>query len=464
MFEKLLSTLKLDNSKFFSPELSPDQEKIKKQAEEILGDNITEEIKAVGGKIDIEEFNKMETEIQKQLQNPIFKPYEAVLKKLVEKWLLHKKNEFAHHLFLVWKVKEFPFPSVTFLTIPNIAWEKGKADRMKLNTDSIAFTGEIKALATRTVLYAKIAKEDPLFAPHIGNLDLAGYKPDAADQTTKSQNLRFVKEILASLERKSTQTQVTRYDSQYERHGEPICDYFMQNDDLKKVMSKLTSAIDSKRQSSNAAVCGIVLPLIKSTMVMTTDESSGMNIKKLETCFEGLLKFAAATYQSPSVKKGNDISQAPTGGALTPQSPAASSSPQLQTWTVEGLQAETAKRAASTTSNLPTWSEEDLIKETSGRTGVNLPMWSEEELEEERNRKMGTGMNVPDWKPDETLITCPKCGYSCKPEWGDTCAMCNTPLISSDSPGESSEEPIEEQKSEEEVEEKQPEEKDDTVE
>ncbi len=453
MFEKLLSALQLDNSKFFSPELSPDHEKIKKAVEEILGDNIVEEIKAVGGKIDIEEFNKMESEIQKQLQNPIFKPYEADLKKLVEKWLLHKKNEFAHHLFLVFKVKDFPFPSVSFLTIPQITWEQGKADRMKLNTDRIAFCGEIEALATRTVLYAKIAKEDPLFAPHIGNLDLAGYKPDAADETPKSQNLLFVKEILASMERKSTQNQVTRYDSQYERHGEPICDYFMQQDGLKKVMSKLTSALDSKRQNSNAAICGIVLPLIKTTMAITTDESSGMSTKKLETCFEGLLKFAAATYQSPNVKKGNDISQAPVGGALTPQSPAATSGPQLQTWTTEGLAAEAAKRAASTTPNLPVWNEEDLIKETANRGGINLPTWTEEELDEERNRKMGTGMNVPDWKPDQTLITCPKCGYACKPEWGDTCAMCDAPLT-----GEPVTEETEEPKDLEEEKEKQAEE------
>jgi len=430
MFEKLLSSLELDNSKFFSEELNPDQEKIKKQVEEILGENIHEEIKAVGGKLDVEEFNKIESQIQKQLENPIFKPYEADLKKLVEKWLLHKKNEFQHHLFLVWKVKEFPFPSVTFLTVPQIIWEKGKADRMKLNSDRIAFSGEIEALATRTVLYAKISKADSLFAPHIGNLDLAGYKPEASDETPKSQNIRFVKEIIGSLDRKSTQTQVTRYDSQYERHGEPICDYFMQNDDLKKSMNKLTSAIDSKRQNSNAAVCGIVLPLIDSTMAITTDESSGMSTKKLETCFEGLLKFAASTYQSPNVKKGNDISSAPSPG-LTPQAPAVSSGPQLQTWTVEGLQAEAAKRAASTTPNLPVWSEEDLIKETAGRTGVNLPMWSEKDLEEEKNRKMGTGLNVPDWKPVDGLVGCPKCQYKCKVEWG-TCPMCDAPLTAAE--------------------------------
>jgi hypothetical protein len=451
MFEKLLSTLELDNSKFFSSELSPDHEKVKKEVEEILGDNIAEEIKAVGGKIDIDEFNKMEVEIQKQLQNPIFKPYEADLKKLVEKWLLHKKNEFSHHLFLVWKVKDFPFPTVTFLIVPHITWEQGKADRMKLNTDSIAFAGEIEALATRTVLYAKIAKEDPLFAPHIGNLDLAGYKPDAADQSPKSQNLRFVKEILLSLERKSTQNQVTRYDSQYERHGEPICDYFMQQDDLKKTMGKLTSALDSKRQASNAAVCAIMLPLIQTSMVIATDESSGMSAKKLETCFEGLLKFAAATYQSPNIKKGSEISQTPTAGALTPQAPAPSSGPQLQTWTEEDLIAEAAKRASSSITNLPVWTEEDLIKETANRSGINLPTWTEEELE--KNRKMGTGMNVPDWKPDEDLVDCPKCGYTCKLEWG-TCPMCDTPL-SSETAGEEvdeSEESEDEEEPDEEIE------------
>ncbi len=90
------------------------------------------------------------------------------------------------------------------------------------------------------------------------------------------------------------------------------------------------------------------------------------------------------------------------------------------------------------------WSEEDLIKETAGRTGLNLPTWTEEELDEENKKKMGTGINVPDWKPDETLIECPKCGYANKPEWGDTCAMCDAPLSSEVSLEESKQEPEEE--------------------
>ena len=59
----------------------------------------------------------------------------------------------------------------------------------------------------------------------------------------------------------------------------------------------------------------------------------------------------------------------------------------------------------------------------------------------------GTGLNVPEWKTDETLITCPKCGYACKPEWGETCAMCDAPLsgeASSEESEEEAEEPVEE--------------------
>lgn len=449
MFEKLLSALEFDSTKFFSSELSTEQEKIKKQVDEILGDNIESEIKILGGKLDVEEFNKLEIQIQNHLQNPIFKPYEGDLTKLTEKWLLHKKNEFIHHLFLVWKVKDFPFSSVTFFTVPQIDWQEGKADRMKLNTDKIAFCGEIEALANRTVLYAKISKADPLFAPHIGNLDLASYKPDAADQTPKSHNLRFVKEILSSLERKSTQNQVTRYDSQYERHGEPICDYFMQNDNLKRSMNKLTSALDSKRQTSNAAICGILLPLLNTSMVLISDESSGLTANKLETAFEALLKFAATTYQFPNVKKGPELSQAINTGSLTPQTSVASTGPQLQVWTEEELVAEATKRA-SAEPDLSVWTEEELIEESKNRTGVNLPTWTEEELEEERKRKMGTGMNVPDWIPDESLVQCPKCHYTCKPEWG-SCPMCDTPLPSvntteAESELESNDEDLEEEK------------------
>ena len=72
-------------------------------------------------------------------------------------------------------------------------------------------------------------------------------------------------------------------------------------------------------------------------------------------------------------------------------------------------------------------------------------------------------MNVPDWKPDETLITCPKCGYACKPEWGDTCAMCDAPLTG-DAPTEESEEPEETIKEKEEGSEEPQEEKEEAEE
>jgi hypothetical protein len=220
-----------------------------------------------------------------------------------------------------------------------------------------------------------------------------------------------------------------------------------ENDDLKKSMKHLTSALDSKRQNSNAAVCGIILPIINTTMVMTTDESSGMSIKKLETCFEAFLKFAAKTYQSPNVKKGSDLSAAPNTG-LTPQNPAGSSGPQLQQWTESELAAHAAQRASQTMPNMEVWKEEDLIEELKNRTGVNLPTWTEEELEEENKRKTSGGLNVPEWKTDDKLVDCPKCAYTCKPEWG-TCPMCDTPLAEDASATESEQENEEEDKQEE---------------
>jgi hypothetical protein len=99
--------------------------------------------------------------------------------------------------------------------------------------------------------------------------------------------------------------------------------------------------------------------------------------------------------------------------------------------------------------NMEVWTEEDLIKETAGRTGVNLPTWTEEELEEESKRKSGSGFSAPDWKPDEGLIKCPKCEYTCKPDWG-SCPMCDTPL-DTDSSVEEKEETKEEQEFTEEI-------------
>lgn len=427
MFEKLIYNLEIDLAKFIHPldsEPTSEQKKIIQDATGILENNINGDIKKSAIKIDQDEFKIIENEVSKRLENVIFKPFLKDLDKIVKKWLGLKLQELNNTIILVIPVKEMPFTAgkVTFLTVPRIVWEKDKLEKMTLNNHCIAYIGEIEAIVTRTVLYGKMAKEEPLFAPHIGQLDLAGYKPDLKI-SPKSEDVRFLYEILQSLERKSTQSQVVRYHVQYERHGEPICDFFMDNEELIKSMKKLTSAIESKRQMSNASIAGVVLPLINSSMVLCMDENH--SIKKYEVCFEAILKLSATSYKTPNIKKESMV-PAPGLGISTPSIPM-QTQPQIPVWTEEDLAEDAKKRSASSSINLPTWSAEELEEEAKKRSGgVNLPMWTEEDLEKD-NKQRHSGSSIPEWKEDENLLTCSKCGYSCKPDWNE-CPVCGTGL------------------------------------
>jgi hypothetical protein len=372
--------------------------------------------------MDQDEFKKIEDEVSKRLENVIFKPFLKDLEKIVKKWLELKLQELNGTIILFIPIKEMPFPAVTFLNVQRIVWEKDKLEKMTLNSHCIAYIGEIEAIVTRTVLYGKMAKEEPLFAPHIGQLDLAGYKPDLKI-SPKSEDIRFLYEILQSLERKSTQSQVVRYHAQYERHGEPICDFFMDNDELIKSMKKLTSAIESKRQMSNASIAGAVIPLINSSMVLCMDENHSN--KKYEICFEAILKLGATSYKTPNIKKDSMV-PAPGLGIQTSSIPM-QVQPQIPVWTEEDLAEDAKKRRESSNLNLPTWSAEELEEEAKKRgSGVNLPMWTEEDLEKDMKQRHG-GSSIPDWKEDENLVSCPKCGYSCKSDWNE-CPVCGAGL------------------------------------
>ncbi|MHA1819408.1 MAG: hypothetical protein ACTSU2_04075 [Promethearchaeota archaeon] len=440
MFEKLTNNLPIELEKHLTfNELTPEQDKIVQLAMDVFKENIVGDIKKFGGKVNDEEFKKLEDELKKRLENPIFKPYVKDMEKLIEKWKKLKKEELNNIVFAFAPVKQLPFKTVSFLTVPRILWSKGKIDKMQINKNAIAFSGEIEAIVTRTVLYGKMIKEEPLFAPHIGQLDLADYKPDPNEKGAKSENPRFIREIIDSLDRKTTKNQVMRYHDQYERHGEPICDFLMKDDDLKKSLSKLSTAIETKRQSSGAAIGAIVVPLINTSIVIVVDESSGS--KKYEIAFEALIKLGAACYETPNVKKGPQLAQAQAAamtransqaysggqgiGSMVPQRPP--STPQLPVWTEEELAEEMKKRGTAPPPNLPVWTEEELEKEAKKRGGaLNLPVWTEEELEQEKKRRQGA-FNIPEWKEDNNTINCPKCGYACRPNWG-TCPICGAPL------------------------------------
>lgn len=462
LFEKITQGLDVDLTKYLVPnELSPDQDKIFTKAKETLEKNLNGEVKKYGGKINDEEFKKIEDELKKRLNDDTYKDERKNLEKIITKWIELKKSQITNFMFAIFPLKDMPFPLCSFMTIPRITWTKDKLDKMTLNTNGIAFAGEILALVTRTTLYGRPMKNSPLFAPHIGPLDLAGYKPDPNQKGAKSEDPKFVWEIIEALDRKTTQNHVTRYDDQYERHGEPICDFLMKDDDLMKTLSNLTSAMDSKRQISNAAIPAIVLTLINTSLVIATDESTSKD--KYDICFEALIKLSAACYETPGVKKGaaNEAqavamtqaaqSQTPAGmgvGAMVPQGgsvpsgagmpgmpPPMPSQPQLPVWTEEEL-AEEAKKSGLPPPDLPVWTEEELAEEAKKSGGINLPVWTEEELEQENAKRHGS-FNIPEWTEDESMFDCPKCGYTCRKGW-DECPVCNSSLAGVEPPAKTS--------------------------
>ena len=94
LFSKLISNLEFDPAKYLvHNELDGNQEKIFEKAKEIIEENIDGEVQKFGSKFNEEEFKKLEDEIEKRLENTIFKDHEKDLRKLIKKWLKLKKEE-----------------------------------------------------------------------------------------------------------------------------------------------------------------------------------------------------------------------------------------------------------------------------------------------------------------------------------------------------------------------------------
>jgi len=64
-----------------------------------------------------------------------------------------------------------------------------------------------------------------------------------------------------------------------------------------------------------------------------------------------------------------------------------------------------------------------------------MEVWTEEELLELAKKRQG-GIDIPEWKPDEDMKECEKCGYSLRKGWSE-CPICGTP-VESKTPSESS--------------------------
>jgi len=435
LFEIFIDSLDFEVSEYLVEELTELQKDIITDATFILKDNIIGEVKSFGGSVKKNEekfkefMKKADTELEKDKYKDIKKKIKEYLKKLSE--LIIKT------CVAIIPVKEMPWVDVVFRTIPRIIYD----DKIELLDNSIAYYGEIKCFIGRTTLYGKIKDQEPLFAPFTGNLDLGDYKLDATEKVPKSHLFPYISALINSLDSVIIKNQLAKYHEEFQRHGDPICDFLMKDDDLVNSMKKITTALESGRITSDIAVCSIAVPLPsdKKSIVLITDDSQENS--RYGDCFEALLRLSSSCCQVPSQSHQEPTQSAPTagptgGGIRTP------GGQELKSWTAEELASEAQKRLNSQP-DLPSWSEEDLVKFADER-GSGIPegmdVWKEEDLQELAEKRRSGGLNIPEWQPDQDMSECSSCGYSLRPGW-TKCPVCDTPVSEKPSQEEEPKEP-----------------------
>jgi len=399
-------------------ELTDFQKKTIESATSIMKENIVGEIKSLGGnlKINEEKFKELENKVNEELKNEEYedlkkelKNYSKLLREIIEKTCV-----------VIIPVKEMPWVNVLFRTIPRIIFNK----RLELLDNAIAYYGEIKCVISRPTIFGKMKDEKPLFAPIMGPIDLGGYKLDESQKDPKSQIYSYISAIINSFDSIITKNHLAKYHDGYQRHGDPICDFLMKDNELMNSMERITSGIESSRLTSDIAIFSIAIPHTteKTTLLLVTDE--GKDPSKYSRCFEALLRFSAESCNVPA-------QQPHVPEQVTPPSPGGVRTPggqELKTWTAEDLAEEAEKRMTSQP-DIPTWTEDDLTKLASER-GTGLPegmeVWTEEELHELSKKRQG-GLDIPEWKVDDSMKECAKCGYSLRPGWS-RCPVCETPV------------------------------------
>lgn len=422
LFQVFVNKLEFDPSEYLvssdEHELTASQKKIIDDATTIMKDNIVGEIKTFGGNLKINEdkFKELEKKANEELENEEYvdikkdlKSYVKKLRELIEKTCV-----------AIIPVREMPWVDVLFRTVPRITYDK----KVELLDNAIAYYGEIKCVISRPTIFGKMKDEKPLFAPIMGALDLGGYKLDDSQKGPKSQIYYYINALINSLDSTITRNHLAKYHEGYQRHGDPICDFLMKDNELMNSMEAISSGIESSRLRSDIAVYGIAIPHIsdKTTLLLVTDEGKDPN--RYSRCFEALLRFSAECCNVPTQQP-----QAP-GQILPPQNGTVRTSggQELKTWTAEEL-AEEAQKRMSSQPDMPSWSEEDLAKFAAER-GTGLPegmeVWTEEELQELAKKRQG-GLDIPEWKIDESMKECAKCGYSLRPGWS-RCPVCETPV------------------------------------
>jgi hypothetical protein len=452
LFQVFINRLEFDPADYIvsgkEHDLTDFQKKTIESATAIMKDNIIGEIKSFGGNIKVneEKFKQLEKRANEELQNEDYNDIKKELKNYVKKL----RDLIEKLCVAIIPVKEMPWVDVIFRTVPRIIFDK----KIELLDNTIAYYGEIKCIISRPTIFGKMRDEKPLFAPIMGTLDLGGYKIDDSQKGPKSQIYSYVSAIINSFDSIITRNHLGKYHEAYQRHGDPICDFLMKDNELMNSMERITSSFESNRTSSDIAVYSIALPqnADNTTLLLVTDE--GKDLNKYSRCFEALLRFSAESCNVPTQKTQDtsQVSPMQTGTIRTP------GGQELKTWTAEELTEQAQKRMAAQP-DMTAWSEEELTKFAAER-GTGLPegmeVWTEEELQELARKRQG-GLDIPEWKEDGSMKECVKCGYSLRPGWS-RCPVCETPVDTKDDqqPSEKVQpEPIEEpeeQSSEDEIE------------
>ncbi|MEJ2249746.1 MAG: hypothetical protein P8Y70_13400 [Candidatus Lokiarchaeota archaeon] len=435
-FEDVLNINPLDLKEFLDSSLekglSKFQRNLIEEATSILKENIveTESVKSFGGSIKGHEdlLDDHLQRIEKELEKDKYSENQKELKSLFKSYTKVIREYIDKTCFCIIPVKEMPWVDVLFRSVPRMIIN----DNIKLLDNSITYYGEIKCVLPRTILYGKMKEIEPLFAPLMGELDLKGYElDDQQKKSKKSLNFKYITEIIKSLDSVKSKNAIAKYHEGFQRHGDPLCDFLMQNGELMNSMNQLISGIDTGRLETEVAVSAIGIPFQSDKISLIIVENESNDSKAFSNCFEAILRFSAACCEAPNLGPiGTQETKDQTATGQQQQSGAIRTpgGQQLKIWSTEELIEEAQKKRSSLPEGMEVWSEEEL-KELSKKRASGLPegleMWTEDELKDLAKQRSHGGLDIPEWHPEEDSKECIKCGYTLREGWTE-CPICGT--------------------------------------